>query len=152
MADDKPNRAHRGSYFTHGASTVHQSRRAPLALAMRRKIEQHGAKTATAHVVGKDTHKGGFSRPSMHQKHACGGAYCGLENIRLDVTDAGRKTSHVRRAQMMTCTLYKPIMVRTAVARKTRSAEPAECASPGDLGESDTDDSARTERLERQFP
>jgi hypothetical protein len=122
-------------------------------LAVRWKIEQHGAKTATAHVVGKDAHEGGFSGPSMHQKHACGRPYCGLENIRLDVTDAGRKALHVRRAQKMACTFYQLIMVRAAIARKMRSAKRPECASPGDLAESDADDAVRnpTARLERQF-
>jgi hypothetical protein len=70
----------------------------------------------------------------MDQEHASSTPSFGLENIGLDLADAGPEALHACRTQMKACALCKPPMIRAAMARKTWSAKRAECASSGDLG------------------
>jgi hypothetical protein len=82
---------------------------------MCRKIEQNASYRAAVHVISKRTHERSFARPSMDQKHACGTPVVGLEDVRLDGTDAGRQTARLCRAQMKARTRSQLLMIGAAM-------------------------------------
>ena len=65
---------------------------------MRGKIEQNGAHSPPAQIIGKGAHECCFTGPPMHQQHASGIACLRLETIRLKFTDTRHQTSSLRRA------------------------------------------------------